>query len=327
MKIKHIYFIQTLRSYIRHPSFDIVYEWEDEFNRNMNVHLKVIKKVHFYFHKVLKKINIPVFNFRNNGLEFCFEMNTEGHLFFNNRKNVIPCIIDFYNKTEELDKLNILYSKNPCVLISSLEVCEFLIRNNFKKKIYHFPLSLPDKYKMLLSDSFEKKYDLVLMGRQNEVLEGFFEKYCDKHIDITYVYRIQKNGKYLYYTNLGECLGDINTREKYINLMCQSKVGLYATPGIDGDELRTNGFSQITPRFLEYVSCGCHILARYNDNSDTRFYEIDAFSPSIQTYEQFESNLDYALKNEIDKFKYSNYLHKHYTSNRAELLKSIILSL
>jgi hypothetical protein len=112
-----------------------------------------------------------------------------------------------------------------------------------------------------------------------------------------------------------------------MNLMSQSKVGLYATPGIDGDEIRTNGFSQITPRFLEYVSCGCHIIARYNENSDAKFYEIETFSPSIQTYEQFESNLDYALKNEINKTKYSNYLHKHYTSNRAELLKSIILSL
>jgi hypothetical protein len=327
MKVKPVYVVQTLRSYVHHPSYDIVYEWEDELNRCLNVNLKSIKKVHFYFHKVLKKINIPIFNLKNDALEFCFEMNTDEHLFFNNRTNVIPCIIDFYNKIEAIDQLNNLYSKNPCVLISSLEVYEYLIMNNLKKKIFHFPLSLPDKYKTLLSNGFEKKYDLVLMGRQNEVLEGFFKKYCVEHKNITYVHRVQKDGKYLYYTNIGECLGDINTREKYMNLMSQSKVGLYATPGIDGDEIRTNGFSQITPRFLEYVSCGCHIIARYNENSDAKFYEIETFSPSIQTYEQFESNLDYALKNEINKTKYSNYLHKHYTSNRAELLKSIILSL
>ena len=162
------------------------------------------------------------------------------------------------------------------------------------------------------------------MGRQNPVLEGFLKQYIKEHPDLYYVYRELKDGKFNYYTNRGESLGDINTREKYMKLMRSARCGLYSTPGIDGGEKRTNGFSQVTPRFLELIACGCHVIARYKPNSDTDYYELERFSKPVDSYEQFERMLDEARSSEVDIQLYSSYLSKHYTSVRANQLREII---
>lgn len=186
------------------------------------------------------------------------------------------------------------------VLISSKEVYDFMKENKINLPIEHWALSISDIYRITPHTHFEKKYDLVMMGRQNPVLQSYYKKYSETHPDFTYVYRvIEKNNDgsrdFFYYTSNGKNLGAVNTREQFIALMRQSRCGLYGTPGIDEDEKKgsTNGFHQVTPRFLEYIASGCHILARYKRNSDTDFYGLDEFCPSIESYEQFENRMDY----------------------------------
>lgn len=165
------------------------------------------------------------------------------------------------------------------------------------------------------------------MGRQNPILEKYLNKYIESHPQLYYVYRKQEGGTFNYYSSRGEYLGDINTREKYINLMRSARCGLYATPGIDGGEKRTNGFSQVTPRFLELIASGCHVIARYKANSDVNFYELEQFSPSVDSYEQFEKMLDTAINTDVNMKKCSDYLSKHYTSVRAKQLLNLIKDL
>ena len=86
-------------------------------------------------------------------------------------------------------------------------------------------------------------------------------------------------------------------------------------------------FNHVTPRFLELLAAGCHVLCRYIPNADTVHFELDKFSPSIETYVQFEKRMDEALKTPIDKEKYKNYLKKHYTSVRAKQLEEILAKL
>ena len=52
--------------------------------------------------------------------------------------------------------------------------------------------------------------------------------------------------------------------------------------------------------------------------------KFDKFSPSVETYEEFESAMDYALRTEVDINKYSSYLQKHYTSTRVKELKLLL---
>ena len=108
--------------------------------------------------------------------------------------------------------------------------------------------------------------------------------------------------------------------------MKKAKCAFYTTPGIDSEKV-TYGFNQITPRFLELLASGCHIIARYVDNADSRYYEVGSFCKSIENYEQFESSLDYARNNDVDIRKYAEYLEKHYTSVRAKQIHQILSQL
>lgn len=310
--------ILTVRKYEKWPSFDLVYEWEDIYNK--------LLKIDFFFDHKTKLKKIPLINnfFIPRENTFIYEMGPQTRFHIWNRKNIFPCIIDFFLKKENLNNFYHEYRKNPIVLLSSKEVFEFLQSNNCPLNIAHLPLSISDKYKIDKNTFFKKVYDLVMVGRQNPVLESYTKRYADSHPDFVYVYRKLQGSNFMYFTSDGKMLGNINTRDQYMQLLQKSRCGLYSTPGIDGGEKRTNGFNQVTPRFLELIACGCHIIARYKENADTDFYKLSDFSHSVETYEEFENLMDNARKKDIDMNKYVDYLSNHYTSNRAQMLKNII---
>lgn len=318
MEVKRII---TARKYEKWPSYDLVYEWEDIFNN--------ILKTEFFFDHKSKFKKLPLINnfFIPSKKAFVYEMGPQIKFHLWNKRNIVPCIIDFFLKKENLDIFYREYRNNPIVLISSKEVYQFLKNNNCPLNIAHLPLSISDIYKIDSNTSFKKKYDLVMVGRQNPVLEEYTKKYAFSHPDFLYVYRKLQGKDFMYYTSDGNCLGNIDTRDQYMHLLQKSRCGIYATPGIDGGEKRTNGFSQVTPRFLEMIACGCHIIARYTENADTDFYQLNNFSPSVETYEEFEHLMDNARKEDIDMKKYVEYLSNHYTSKRVETLKYIINSI
>ncbi len=327
MKIEQIL---TKRNWQHNYAYDLVYEWEDVFASTLQ--LPLVDEKELINNRYVKLIPLLSTALQTNKVSFAFEMESIGcHWFTNRKKNIIPFIIDYYPQEKGIygyDMFNFLYKKHPAVFVSSAEVYEHLksLGDKIKVNIYHVGLSLSDKYRLAPNASFNKKYDLVLFGRQSPVLMGYLEQYKKNHQDFIYVYNKRINGQLLYYTSNGELLDDVNTRGKYMGLMKNAKCAFYTTPGIDSEKV-THGFNQITPRFLELLSCGCHIIARYVDNADARFYEIDQFCKSIDNYSQFSQALDYARNNDVDIQKYASYLEKHYTSVRANQIKEILSQL
>lgn len=309
--------ILTQRGWEKRPSFDLVYSWEDLFARGLGVpFLYRNRVVEALYRRLPGKPQVPV---RRN----CFLMEMEPHVEANvyNRKNIIPYWIDFFLRDSMLPALSRSYSRCPAVFVSSREVFEFLQSRQIDLPVYHLPLSLPDH--CLNEDWGRKTYDLVMMGRPNEVLSGFFRQYVESH-SCTYVYRRQEESRFLYFDQDGNCLGNLDTHERYMDLMRRCRIGLYATPGMDAGAERTGGFSQVTPRFLEYLSAGCHVVLRYVRNADTDFYGLERFCPSIDTYEQFESRVDGCLRASVDRDLYRRYLAGHVTSARIRTLTKIL---
>ena len=224
------------------------------------------------------------------------------------------------------------HSKNKIVLVSSPFDYQYLKEKKCPLKIGLLPYSLSDKYAITSHDN-KKKYDVVLTGRQDPLLYSFFIEYIKKHPDVTFV----KRGKELendttktkgYYLNGKDFIGTIESRENFMSLQSQGKVTLYGVQGyIPGF---TEGFYHMTPHFLEIIACGCHVIAHYPNGLngiDAQFYEFDKFSPSVNTYDEFEYAMDAALSSEVDLDLYASYLKKHYTSVRAKELEKIINAL
>lgn len=303
----------------------IIYEWEDVIAKELNIPIFQYPSLY----KIINKAGIhtslvgpfkDTFRFVTNGRDYDEPMNN---------KHIIPCVIDFFEKGNQLQEFYSKHSKNKVVLLSSPFDYEYLKENNCPINIGLFAYSISDKYSFS-ENKQEKKYDVVLTGRQDPLLYSYFKQYINNHPDVTYV----KRGKDLendkmktkkYYLNGRECLGTVESRDDFMKLQAQGRVTLYGVQGyVDGF---TKGFYHITPHFLEIIACGCHVLAHYpmgKEGIDAQYYEFDKFSPSIETYEEFETAMDKALNTEVDKNLYSSYLKKHYTSERVAALRKLL---
>lgn len=315
--------ILTCRNITKYNFADIVFEWEDVFAESLRATL--CKDNTLRNRKIVRYLKIDnLLTPNSNTFAFTMTPSLCGGL---NKKNVIQIIIDYFLSEEEYKEFVKNYSKNKVVIVSSKEAYDYLLSIKCPLNLKHIALSISDKYKITPETTFQKEYDLVLFGRQNKVLMEYLDNYRKEHPDFNYVFCKQEEGIFNYYEATGKCLGDMGPRDKYLQLMRKARISFYSTPGIDGGEIRTKGFSQVTPRLLELMSCGCHLIARYRNNSDTDYYELNSICPSIDTYEDFEKRMDYCLNNPVDMKFYSDYLSKHYTSVRAKQLTEILKDL
>lgn len=158
-------------------------------------------------------------------------------------------------------------------------------------------------------------------------MKNWLLRYEAGHPDIKYISPRKEGSSKCYYTNSGERIGELARRDEYISYTRKSKAAFFSTQGMDVGPERSNGFNQVTPRFLELLSSGCHIISRYPENADTGFFRLDEMTVSVKTYEEFEAALNKARSVPCDMARYAEYLKQHYTSVRVEAMEKIISSL
>jgi hypothetical protein len=329
MKLKGII---TNRKVDAWPSFDLIYEWEDCLAKELRIplvdsfrykeHLRNLL-VKYRLVKGYQRVKKLFFRSRNYYLYFLLGVTDHSKPPLFTRRKVIPVIVDFFVSPSGLSHFYANYREYDLVLVSDRDAYHFLQQNNPPFRIAHFPLSLPDIYKLTAGTHFDKKYDLLLAGRENPVLAGFLETYIAKHPDFEYIFRKFEDGRFNYYSNQTGLIGEFGTREEFLKLIRAARCAFYSTPGIDGDESRTNGFSPVTPRFFEFLAAQCLVIARYPENEDTDFFEVASITPNINSYEAFEKTLNHYLALTETPSGYILYLSGHYTSERAKLLKVI----
>lgn len=302
----------------------IIYEWEDDLSRELSIPVTPIP----FIYKVVNHLNLHTPLFGPYHDTFRFVINGRENDEPMNNKHVIPCIIDFFERKDQLLDFYRKHSRNKIVLVSSPFDYQYLKEMNCPLNIGLFAYSLSDKY-AITDQRIEKKYDIVLTGRQDPLLYSFFVEYVKNHPEVTYVKRgegLENDDKKTkaYYLNGKDFIGTIETREEFMKLQAQGRATLY---GVQGYDENTRDFFHMTPHFLEIIACCSHILARYpsgRDGIDAEYYEFGKFSPSIETYEEFERRMDIALSTDVDIEMYSSYLHKHYTSVRAKELAELL---
>jgi len=319
--------ILSTRNLTNWPSNHLIWEWEDSLAEGLDCSIVTANKLiaNLSTGKLQRVLPFTVKWGQPHGALFMFEGGINlNYLRRYNDEHVIPCIVDFFLKDSQLSSFEKQFYHNPKVLVTSREVYEHLKEVNVNLNLGYCPLTLPDKYRITGEETFEKKYDCVLFGRQNKVLTGFMDRYASSHPDFIYVREGEK--KLHYYTSAGEYLGFFGSRKDYFELMKTSKVLLYSTPGIDGGEVRTNGYNQVTPKFLEGLACGCHVIARWKDNADTDWYELSKFSMNVDDYTMFEEAMDKARIEAMDMKQIATYLEDHYTSSIIPIIKDAMSS-
>jgi len=312
------------------PSWQIVYEWEDILSKDLNIPITYVTGTENVMFKVFRRLKLLKYiqwlssKSKVTAPSLYFEMYADKNFSYGLKKNIIPVIIDFFLKKEELPEFHTAHQNCDLILISSLEAFNFLKTNNSSLNIQHFPLSISDNYRLTENSHYKKDIDVLMAGRKNPVIWEYLQRYSTENKEFEYVYQINVDGKLMYESNKKGVIGEFHSREEYIDLLRSAKISFYATPGVDGGEERTNGFNPVTPRFLELMTAGCLLMGRYPINAETEFYELEEYCPRIESYEEFINILEnYNLLDSYPKEKYIKYLDKHYTSVRAKQLENI----
>jgi len=297
---------------------EIMFEWEDQIADTLGLDFICPQEANDSL-EVLKDGSLGA-EYR----AFGFDMAVMPYPHMSSAENMSVCIIDFYLKEDEWDDFISAYRVNDKVFITSREVYEKLIKYDGMLSIEHMPVTLPDKYALDITDDWDKRpYDVVVVGNNSPVLKGWLDDYEKSH-DVN-ILRRGSGLQWPVYSSKNGFVGYVLLREHYFELLKQCKVVLYSTSGLDGSRHDTNGYHQVTPRFLEYLSCGCNVIAKYDDNADTDYFELGDMSFRVTDYNSFEAQMDRALESAPNLESYSAYLKKHYTSTIIDQIGSILI--
>lgn len=248
-----------------------------------------------------------------------------------NNPNIVPWIMDYYMTEAELPGFLACHDRNPLILVMSRDAYEQLHGAFPQLPLRHVAMPLPDKYLPTANATFDKRFDCAQMGRRNTAMTVWLERYAAEHPGFTYINRRiapdhSTDGKnhLMYYSNTGEEFGQLLDREAFLGLMRQARVGLYAAPGLDGDEVRTKNNHQVTVRPLEYLSQGCRMVGKWVPNADTAWWQLDTVCPNVQTYDEFAQTLERELSTPFDLPFVREYIAKHLTSVRLRQIRDLM---
>ncbi|MCH4191087.1 MAG: hypothetical protein LKF52_02180 [Butyrivibrio sp.] len=320
IKIKDII---TRRKCDKSVFYDVCYEWEDILAEKLNVPLYDMSNVDFLYKKIKGKIlpnsysisqnvNVPI-------SIYILISYTDLKLYSN--INGIPIFIDIWNDIAIdfiMRKMQKFY-----FFVTSKDVY-----NRFKEKypkcnVLYCQLSVSDKYFSQNFKDYSKVYDVIQVGRRNELLHGWMLEYVKKNPDIEYIYSQKGStvGSLEYISTKRGSIGEIKSREEYIKILSENKVSLVSSPGIDSSRkqnlLRAD---YLTPRFYESAVLGCALIGRYTLNEENFSTGISNVCPMVNDYLQFEKALNEALAISMEGLYRNNetFIRNSLTSSRIE---------
>lgn len=320
MQIKDKLIIDSIRNFEQHPSFQILYDFEDDLANALNTGINCIKQNKYKIGKVLYK-SLPFNNYsiKNDAyFHFSILMTPDYHRLYLNKHQTIPYVIDYWKKHDEVFERYFVHF--PLVYISGLEVFEYLKTKKTKVNIKHLPLSVSDKY----MDNFNqenppKKYDLINIGRKNKQLEEYLKMYLSKYPDTDYVYREFEQGENIYFSTKSGRIGKLELREDLLHILSQAKIALLSSPGLDGGEVRTGGFNPVTPRVFEAALGKCFMTGRYLKNNEFHAFGLNELVYLPNTYQQFEDYINEKKTITFDKSsEYQTFLQNNLNSLRIK---------
>lgn len=319
-------YIGTFRSFNDFPSYKSVFEWEDVIVKKLNLSFLYWQKWQLRLFRLIELLSLDSIYLslmpKKRHVSILYDMVAGKNKRCLFDSNTIPVIIDFWIPADELKTFYEFYKFCPLVLVTSKEVYEFLKSHNCPLNIDHWPLSLPDTVKI---EAKEKKFEFCFIGRKDPFFVEMIERYSKEHSDFEYVLNNDNIQEREYITNKGKYIMKDTGRDSYFNIIRQTKICVYTTPGYDKAKWQSDEFNQVTPRVMEMLSGGCYVLGHYPINADTIFYHLSSMVPQIKSYEDFCCYMEkYRKAPARDISECKTYLTMHNTTSRIPLLMKIL---
>jgi hypothetical protein len=273
-QVPHIHSIITTRNASQWPTWQMIHEWEDVLSTQLAVPFRPFDN----------SCTLPAPNYSDQCFDLMF-LPLAGELGeYVRNPQLIPLVMDLWRDdfTEFIQQA----SHFRLVFVTNLQAYQELFTQ--LPNIRYLPFTLADQYRDC--PILDKEIDIIQYGRRNPLLEQYMERLLTDHPDIHYVTtdKSDNGDSVLIHSNKQGILGESNSRKKFMNLLCRSRISLVSTVGMDGSR-QTGGIDPISPRFLESMAAGCHLVGRIPDSPEFRESGLYQLCHHVDSYEQFKN--------------------------------------
>lgn len=310
--------IISLRGATRFYFFQNVYEWEDAIQEVLGI---PIKKVNPFRKIYLQHKNIEQIHLHNNQSEdtyLAYVMNVESAKLYIDY-NCIPIFADVFTYTA--DKLAEITKDCQIFFVTSWNMYQYLKENCGCKNVRYTLLPVSDLLEKRIL--INKKLDVVQFGRQNKKLHEWMLEYIKEFPDVEYIYREGNWKSVEYYSSKRGGIGEVKTREQFLEMLGATKVCLISARGKDEDE-GEKGYEFITPRVFEAAAAKCQLIGRYSDGYDRQYCGLNKICSYPETYEEFRVALSEKLENFDRIDDYQEFIDKNKASVRIKEVLELI---
>lgn len=258
------------------PTWQMVHEWEDILCRVLAVPLRPIGET-----CMMPASNALPLNFDLIFLQLAAELRYYAH-----NPQLIPIVMDLWR--DDFDDFAIHAASFPLVFVCNVQAFQELAPR--LDNLRYLPFTLADQY--FNQPLPPKDIDIIQYGRRNPLLDTFMTCLLEKHPDIHYVTTeaFEDEKKVRIYSNKLGCIGESDSRSRFMDIVFRSRISLVSTVGMD-DSRDTGGIDPVSPRFIESLAAGCHLVGRIPDAEEFAATGIGRLCHHVETYPQFESTV------------------------------------
>ena len=287
------------------PSFYFVHEWEDIFQRLLNLSFKEFSPE-----------NMRLLSLEPERLDLTILPLAKHIQCYQPHKRVISIVVDCWR--QDVSSFLDWYAESPMTYLASLEALRDIRASGFTGNLGYMPMSISDALRREIVP--EKYVDVIQYGRTNPVLDGYMKQFCRNFPQVNYVTMEILQNRICYKSTKYGSLGDMHERHRFLGLLAASRVSLVSSPGMDGSK-DTGGYNPVAVRFFESASQFCYMLGRYPANDDFSHCNVELVCDAVQGYDEFEDKLITMLSkpfNLVDEF--NAFLDLNVTSRRVKQL-------
>ena len=322
--------ILSERKHNQWASQQVIYEWEDDISRELNWPIRSMWRFG-NVSKYCRKINCKFISKNSKKRQFEYSpQNSTYHLYFVMNasryeefvfENAIPIFMDF--SEDMLQQIRYATEKCPVFWVTCKHIYDGL-KAIGASNVRYMPFSISTSLQHI--QQRPKTIDVIQIGRKNEYLHKWMLDYCEQNPSVEYVYHnIGKNSLGYISTTRGN-IGEIVSRESYIELLSQSKVSIVSSPGADGSS-RFGNIDFITPRFYESAALKFHLIGRYSDMEEVKITGLDRICPNIRSQDEFNQTIArYLMEYDVDMVwrKSKEFISNNLILNRINEIKESI---
>lgn len=296
------------------PTWQMVHEWEDIFADELGAGLKPVSE----------RCMVTDPEYGPLSYDLMFLQLADELAYYEGNRRLIPIVMDLWG--DDFDRFQQRAAAFPLVYLTSLQAYREMMGRGVDN-VRYLPFSVADRY--LSWELSDKDIDIIHFGRRNPLLEGYMARLLERYPQIHYVTTDpdEEGKKVFIHSNRYGVLGESDSRDRFMHVLARSRISLVSTVGMDGSR-STGGIDPVSPRFLESMAAGCHLVGRIPENSEFAQLGVAPFCHHVNSYEEFETKILELLAGKgPDLEAYRRCLERHLTSLRVAQVRADIVAL